>query len=557
GTFVDYFHNTVTTTNPNTSTSYTLWDQAGSFKTYYNNIFRNNGVAGTSNFAAYVNTGTSNLFDYNDYWCPAGSTNLAYWSSFGNFTPSQWFTLRSGGYGGSNSINVDPLFVSPTNLRHYNNGLNAGINLISQVGTDIDGATRTTPVTIGAAEFKPVPIDAGVSSILNMPPCVGTSSVQVRISSYGTNTLTSATINWTVNGVLQSPFSWTGTLSQNGVSAPITLGTYTFVQATSYAITAWTSSPNGSTDGNTTNDQTTINTATAMGGTYSIGSTGNYTTFAAAIADLQTYGVCSPTLFQVANGTYAETLIIPQITGANSINTITFESLSGDSTSVNLQGSSTYVLFLNSADFIRIRRMTIQNTGSGRVIDFGGTALFNRIENCRIIGLNTTSTSTAFSLIFKGSSGTNETGTEIRNNVMQFGSYGLYWPGFSSVPYESGMIFENNRLTDMSVYGVWMQFMNGAVIRNNFIDLTANATTSAQYGIFTQFMYNNTRILANDVRAKNYGAFFSNTLGTSGQRALVANNFFNATHPTGTTIYGLYEVSGTFVDYFHNTVTTT
>ncbi|NBV14688.1 MAG: hypothetical protein EBS07_11575, partial [Sphingobacteriia bacterium] len=558
GSFVDYFHNTVTTTNPvTTSLSYTLYDQGGSFKTYYNNIFRNNGVAGSNNYAAFVITGTANIFDYNDYWWPIGTTNIANWSSFGNFSPTQWFTLRSALYGGGNSINVDPQFLSSTNLRHLNNGLNTGINLLSQVNTDIDGITRTSPITVGAAEFKPISLDASVSAILSNPPCSGPSNVQVRVFSGGTTTLTSATINWSVNGVTQTPFSWTGSLAQGVTSGPVTLGTFNFVLGTSYTIAAWTSSPNGGTDGNTTNDLSTIATTSALGGTYTIGSGGSFSTFGAAITALQSFGVCSPTVFQVINGTYAETLIIPQISGTNSINTITFESQSGDSTLVSLIGTSTYVVFLNGADFIRFRKMTIQNGGSGRVFDFANGAQFNRIENCRILGFNTTSVSTSFALIFKGSSGTNELGTEIRNNVMQYGAYGIYWSGFSSVPYESGMIFENNRLTDISGFGVWIQFMDGAVIRNNFIDLTANTTTNIQYGIFTQSMYNSTRILSNDIRSKNYGVYFSSTIGAPAFRARVANNFINATHPTGNTLYGLFDVNGTYVDYYHNTVTTT
>ncbi|NDA62932.1 MAG: hypothetical protein EBX50_12950, partial [Chitinophagia bacterium] len=557
GQYLDYFHNTVTTTNASSAfTNYTLYDNYGSYKTYYNNIFRNNGAAGSTNYVAYVFTGTGNVYDYNDYWWPTGSTNIAYWSSYGNFTTSQWFTFRSGGYGGGSSINVDPQFVSTTNLRHYNSSLNAGINLLGQVGTDIDGATRTVPVTIGAAEFKPVPNDAGVSAILNMPPCAGSSNVQVRISSYGTNTLTSASINWTVNGVLQSPFSWTGSIPQNGVSSPITLGTYTYAPATNYTVTAWTSSPNGSTDGNTTNDQSTVNTATAMGGTYTIGSTGNYTTFAAAITDLQTYGVCAPTLFQVANGTYTETLIIPQITGSNSINTITFESQSGDSSQVLLQGASTYVLYLNGADYVRIRKMTLQNTGSGRVIDFANSAQYNRIENCRILGFNTNVNSSTYYLIYKASSSTSEAGTEIRNNVLQYGAAGVYWTGYSSSPYEPGLIIENNRITDQAYVGVYVTYTDAAIIRNNFIDLTANSSTN-QYGIYTQYIYNSSRILANDVRVKNYPGYFYYTYGFTGQRALIANNFFNANNPSGATLYGIYDYYGQYLDYYHNTVTTT
>ncbi|NBV14914.1 MAG: hypothetical protein EBS07_12750, partial [Sphingobacteriia bacterium] len=284
GTFVDYFHNTVTTTNPNTSFSYTLWDQGGSFKTFHNNIFRNNGLASANNHVVYISLGTGTVYDYNDYWWPTGTTNIGFHSTWGtNMPTSQWTTFRSSTYGGANSLNIDPLFLSSTNLRHYNNALNAGFNQISRVPTDIDGFTRTTPVTIGADEFKPVANDAAVVSIVSNPPCIGVSNFQVRIGNYGTTTLTSATINWTVNGVNQPPFSWTGSLVQNAVSTPITVGTFNFLFGTNYTITSATSLPNGVTDGNTLNDQTSINTAPALGGTYTIGSGGNYASFSAAV----------------------------------------------------------------------------------------------------------------------------------------------------------------------------------------------------------------------------------------------------------------------------------
>ncbi|NDA63466.1 MAG: hypothetical protein EBX50_15710, partial [Chitinophagia bacterium] len=557
GQYLDYYHNTVTTTNPsNIYTSYTLNDNYGSYKTFYNNIFRNNGVAGANNYVAYVFTGTSNIYDYNDYWWPTGTTNLAYWSSYGTFNTSQWFTFRSSSYGGGNSVNIDPQFLSNTNLRHYTTSLNAGINLISQVGTDIDGATRTSPVTIGAAEYKPVVNDASVSAIVNNPPCIGVSNVQISLSNFGTAALTSANINWSINGVSQTPFSWTGSLNQFAVATPVTIGTFNFVQGSNYTIVATSSLPNGLTDGNTTNDQSAITTTPGLGGTFTIGAGGNYASFGAAVAALQTSGVCGPVVFRVINGIYTETVTIPQISGANSINTITFESQSGDSTLVNLQGTSTYVLYLNGADYIRIRKMTLQNTGTGRVIDFGNTAQFNRIENCRIIGFNTTVNSTTYALIYKGSTTTSESGTEIRNNVLQYGNAGVYWSGYSSSPYEPGMIIENNRIVDNSAYGVFLQYMNGAVVRSNSIDLTANASTN-QYGVYGQYLYNSTRILSNDVRVKNYPAFFQYIYGTVSQRALVANNFFTANNPTGGTLYGIYDYGSNYVDYLHNSVTTT
>jgi hypothetical protein len=77
------------------------------------------------------------------------------------------------------------------------------------------------------------------------------------VNNYGLATLTSATINWSVDGVLQTPFAWTGSVVQGATSAPATIGSFNF-SAGSHDITAWTSGPNGGTDGDMTNDTASV-----------------------------------------------------------------------------------------------------------------------------------------------------------------------------------------------------------------------------------------------------------------------------------------------------------
>ncbi len=67
--------------------------------------------------------------------------------------------------------------------------------------------------------------------------------------------------------------------------------------------------------------------ALPMNGIYTIGATGTYTTFAAAVTDLTTNGVNGPVIFTVAAGTYSVTsaITIGTITGASATNTITLK----------------------------------------------------------------------------------------------------------------------------------------------------------------------------------------------------------------------------------------
>ncbi len=98
-------------------------------------------------------------------------------------------------------------------------------------------------------------IDAGIPAIAspNGTTCNTTIAAVVTVKNCGLNALTSCTVNYNVDGGANQTFSWTGnlaSLAKTSVTLPsinATAGTHTF--------TCYTSNPNGSTDGNPTNDQ--------------------------------------------------------------------------------------------------------------------------------------------------------------------------------------------------------------------------------------------------------------------------------------------------------------
>ena len=79
-----------------------------------------------------------------------------------------------------------------------------------------------------------------------------------------------------------------------------------------------------------------------LSGTYTIDKAGgpfpNFTSFQAAVDSLlsPTQGVNGPVVFNVADDTYNEQVVITQISGASAVNTVTFQSQSLDSTKVIL-----------------------------------------------------------------------------------------------------------------------------------------------------------------------------------------------------------------------------
>lgn len=114
-------------------------------------------------------------------------------------------------------------------------------------------STVCTPTTLQ-------PVDAGIFAV-NAPQgglgCVTTFTPNVTLKNWGTNTLTSATISYKVDNGTPQTFNWNGSLASlatTTVALPAvtaTAGTHTF--------SANTLSPNGTTDGNLTNDASTSN----------------------------------------------------------------------------------------------------------------------------------------------------------------------------------------------------------------------------------------------------------------------------------------------------------
>jgi hypothetical protein len=114
--------------------------------------------------------------------------------------------------------------------------------------------------------------DAGVSLVgsPNGTVCSLTFIPSVTIKNFGTSALTSCTINYKVdNGTLMTQ-SWTGNLApyqpSSQATAVVTLPAVTST-AGAHTFTSYTSNPNGSTDGQTTNDQTVNNFTLSPGGT--------------------------------------------------------------------------------------------------------------------------------------------------------------------------------------------------------------------------------------------------------------------------------------------------
>ena len=108
-----------------------------------------------------------------------------------------------------------------------------------------------------------------------------------------------------------------------------------------------------------------------LSGAYTIGGpVADFPTFTAAVKALDSFGVCGPVVFNVADGVYKERISIHDITGVSSVNTITFQSASGDSTKVRLEDSLTikplntvFLVSIYNISNITFKEMTFRRLG--------------------------------------------------------------------------------------------------------------------------------------------------------------------------------------------------
>jgi len=115
---------------------------------------------------------------------------------------------------------------------------------------------------------------------------------------------------------------------------------------------------------------TNFSASAQLSGSYTIGGTSpDYATIGSAVSDLQSVGVNGPVTFNIRNGVYNEQITLTGWTGASSTNLVTFQSESGDSTTVAWEfwgnSNTTIPITINGADHIKFNKLWIRSNLSG------------------------------------------------------------------------------------------------------------------------------------------------------------------------------------------------
>lgn len=239
--------------------------------------------------------------------------------------------------------------------------------------------------------------------------------------------------------------------------------------------------------------------ATQLNGSYSINPSAtatatNFQNFASAISYLTSasartdggpsnsipFGVSGPVVFNISAGTYTGQISIITISGASSINTITFDGGIGNASTRIITYSGTFSSFptidINNSPYLIIRNLTIIGTSSSYAfgVSIRGTSNNCRISNC-IINVPSSTVSSINGIIIGGNiNGTNPAtridSVLIDSNIITGGYYGIFFNGINASNHSLQNSIIKNQVSNFANKGVALLGQNGISVSNNTIN---------------------------------------------------------------------------------------
>lgn len=308
----------------------------------------------------------------------------------------------------------------------------------------------------------------------------------------------------------------------------------------------------------------TINNTLPTGGT-------NFNSFNAATVALLSVGVSGPVTLTVAAGTgpYVEQVTFGKIPGSSPVNRITLDG-NGRTLEFTPPANPLFVLRIAGTDYFTIKNLTINSlsTGISAGILVSDTAQFDTIRNCRInlpVTAGATGACIAFSSLINSvlNPGFNATQFVIQENELVgggtganlLGSVGAGAPLYNPI---QGVKFLRNTVRDYASNGVFLQYLDGAELRDNDFSRPNVTGTTANNAIFSEQGCFSTMIEANLIHhthtSATGGQFTGIRVSSSaapGRENTLANNVIYEIDAPVANAIGVF-ISGAHVRVFHN-----
>jgi parallel beta-helix repeat protein len=466
-------------------------------------------------------------FDFNNFFATSNSQNVNVADHHGTTYPSLSDWQLAGGNFDQNSTEFNPNIFFPVDGQYRPTNAqmdNLGKDLLTPglVVSDFDGSARTIEPDQGALEFIPTSIDIGMTE-LDVPatPIIpGLHNIEVSFKNYGTNVITSAEIYWQINGGAINTKSFVGALNSRQEENNFFLSSHNFGAGLS-EIRVWSSDPNGLADEVPVNDTIikNINVCNPLNGLYTIGGISpDFPDLNSAVSKLENCGISGPVVFDVAAGSvFNEKVVIHEIFGTSSINTVTFNG-NGSTIEYDAQEGDREILFLKGASYLTLDNFVIKSTNPDYYwgLRLGYGAGHNTISNCVFDGTNL---STAY----------NSTGAIVSSNSDYMTTFGVNAETHDNI-IEDNTILGKKILSNVTLqYGIFIRgTAAGAGSASNIIRRNTITNTSGP-GIFLTYCEGNQIIAENElrngeIRVDNGISIYDSGPGILVERNLIVNN---------------------------------
>ncbi|MCK6640398.1 MAG: right-handed parallel beta-helix repeat-containing protein [Bacteroidia bacterium] len=476
------YHNTVRTESPTGNALTALWIGQGILQCdVRNNIFLNRGpgvsygLIHLDHVSPAVYSGDGNVFDCGTYKL----FSFIYPTILQHYQYLYQWSAVTGGDLSSASSNAQ--FVSSSNSHILNDfSQNASAGIVGGIITDADGAPRSLirPYPGAYESVRLVGNDASAIIVRSNPTeCTGNFLLNVLVQNRGLTPLTSVQVNWTLNNVVQIPYLWTGSINSmdtvaiSAISFPAAIGN-------TYAIKAWTSQPNSSSDVYMMNDTTPDDTIRiSYTGNYTVGGIApDFATITQAITALRSNGICNAVTLSLRNGTYNEQVLIDSSLGSSALNTLRITSETGDSTQVIWQYNSTnlnyqYVGRLSGASYVTVDHITVQQLSAvyPTVVQIDGGAHDINFSSCILTSPASIQNPPGGAIV--SSPSTEENFLKFRNTIFNGGSTGIYLLAPNTG--ENGLEIANCWFNNQSQTGIYALAIGQLVLTDNVISSNA------------------------------------------------------------------------------------
>jgi hypothetical protein len=289
------------------------------------------------------------------------------------------------------------------------------------------------------------------------------------------------------------------------------------------------------------------------GGNYSIAADGDYPSFTAAIDTLNAVGIEGPVVFQVADGTYEEQVVLRAISGSSDVNTVSFVAV-GDSAVLTASTSqnASIVFSLDSTANVSINGLIIDARPEANNVNYANALAIRKADNISVTGCTlrvkeTINNANAACLVLDGY----VTNLTLQNNLFDWGYYSVKSRG-ADFGY-TNIIMNNNIMRNFWSGAVNMRGVTNIDISQNMIRGAVTVAGRGLTGIYlaqstgTIGIGKNQIYLVDDRSGGKRGIQLENINCFSSNPGLIANNMISCSG-TGTAGLTPQKPSGIWID---------